>query len=318
MPEEWDGELLARAYEPLTMPDEAAVVLADAGSLRRAYRYCARLTQLHSRTFSLACALLPRPKRQAAQALYAFCRVSDDLVDRPGCYRGLSFSEWRTMALSTRPPADDPVALAWADARSRFGIPLGYAEQLLEGIAMDLQVRRYRTFRELARYCYAVACTVGLMFMHIVDFTSRAAIPYALRLGVALQLTNILRDVGDDWQRGRLYLPLEELSEFGLSEEDIAVGRADSRWREFLAFQIGRARCLYDLAMPGVALLGRDGRLAVAAAAELYRAILHEIEKQGGDVFSKRAYVSLWGKVRRLPRAWWRSQRALAPVARPA
>jgi phytoene/squalene synthetase len=209
------------------------------------------------------------------------------------------------------PPAlDDPVALAWADVRTRYRVPSQYAHQLMDGVAMDFVVRRYATFDELAEYSYGVASTVGLMAMHIIGFRGPEAIPYAIKLGVSLQITNILRDVAEDWRSGRLYLPQEDLSAFDLDEADIAAGRVDDRWRAFMRFQVERNRRLYAEALPGIALLHADGRFAIEAAAELYQAILEDIEARGGDVFSRRAYVSRWGKAHRLPGIWWRARRA--------
>lgn len=208
------------------------------------------------------------------------------------------------------PPCDDPVALAWADTRTRYNIPVRYAEQLIAGVASDATITRYETFDELAAYCYRVASTVGLMAMHIIGYAGRRAIPYAVKLGVALQLTNILRDVGEDWRTGRCYLPQVELAAYGLSEADVARGQVDDRWRAFMRFQIGRTRTLYTEAMPGIALLDRSGRFAIAAAAELYRAILDDIESHDYDVFTRRAHVNAAGKLARLPGIWWRSRQA--------
>jgi 15-cis-phytoene synthase len=146
------------------------------------------------------------------------------------------------------------------------------------------------------------------MSMHIVGFESRDALPYAVKLGIALQLTNSLRDIGEDWQTGGLYLPLNELAEFGLCEADIAAARVDDRWRAFMRFQIDRVQRLYDEAAPGIALLNVDGRFAIAAAAELYRAILGDIEAHDYDVFHRRAHVGLWGKLSHLPGIWWNSR----------
>jgi 15-cis-phytoene synthase len=179
-------------------------------------------------------------------------------------------------------------------------VPARYVEQLLDGVGRDLAQQRYQTFDELAGYAYGVASTVGLMSMHIIGYAGPQAIPYAVKLGVALQLTNILRDVGEDRRAGRLYLPAEELAAFGLTEADLAAGRVDERWRRFMRYQIRRNRRLYAEAWPGIALLNRDGRLAIRAAADLYRAILADIEAHDYDVFSRRAHVSAWGKLRRL------------------
>jgi phytoene synthase len=234
--------------------------------------------------------------------------VSDDLVDGSATGdRRRALAEWRRLAREANPPSDRPVALAWAHTRMCHRIPLVYVEQLLDGVARDLEPTHYRTFDELATYCYAVASTVGLMAMHITGFSGPAAIPYAVKLGVALQLTNILRDVGEDWRAGRCYLPQDELAAHGLGRDDLADGRLDARWQAFLAFQIERTRRLYSEALPGVALLHPDGRFAIAAAAELYCGILDDIEEHGGDVFRRRAFITRGEKLRRLPGIWWRA-----------
>jgi phytoene synthase len=243
--------------------------------------------------------------------LYAFCRVTDNLVDenRPGSDPLRALAEWRDNVTMTHPPAHEPVALAWADTQARFAIPSGYAAQLIDGVGRDINQNRYATFAELAEYSYGVASTVGLMAMHIVGFASAHAVPYAVKLGVALQLTNILRDVADDWRAGRLYLPQDEMDAFGISTADFENGVVTERWRKFMRFQIDRNRQLYAESRDGIALLNPDGRFAIAAAADLYCAILDDIELNDYDVFSRRARVSSWGKVRRLPSIWWQSRR---------
>jgi phytoene synthase len=310
----WENRLLTLAYAPRENGLRTGeTALEDRPALNRAYAHSEEITKEHSATFHLASALLPDEQRQAIRALYAFCRVSDDLVDQPQEKGDLvvvdvaRFERWRHLSLNNNPREDELVASAWADTRTRFNIPPQYAEQLLDGVASDLTIKRYATFPDLANYCYGVASTVGLMSMHIVGFKDDSAIPYAVKLGVALQLTNILRDVAEDWENGRLYLPLEELAAFGLSEADIAARTNDERWKAFMAFQIERARRLYGEAMPGLALLERRGRVAVAAAAELYRAILDDIEAHDYDVFSRRAHISNRQKAVRIPGIWWRA-----------
>jgi 15-cis-phytoene synthase len=318
-PATWESRLLSWAHEALTSPAIDNQIDTEPDILDSAYDYCTRVTRTNSRTFYMASALLPKSKRLAVQALYAFCRSTDDLIDKT---RGLAqadkmFAHWRTRLSNPHPAAHDPVPLAWADAQTRYHIPHGYSDQLITGIMRDRTQKRYQSFAELAEYCYGVASTVGLMSMHIVGFESRDAIPYAVKLGVALQLTNILRDIGEDWQAGRLYLPLEELAEFGLRESDVAAARVDDRWRAFMRFQISRVQGLYDEAAPGIALLNADGRFAIAAAAALYRAILSDIEAHDYDVFHRRAHVGLWGKLTRLPGIWWNSS-ALGRAFRPS
>jgi len=302
----WENQLLAQAYAPLENHRRSDSFSPNVSRLKPAYDLCRDITEEHSRTFFLASVLMPRVQRKAIRALYAFCRISDDMVDEARENRQETLQQWRKRTLEQHPADDDLVALAWADTRVRHGIPQEYAEQLLDGVASDLTKKRYAHFSELADYCYAVASTVGLMSMHIIDYSSREAIPYAVKLGVALQLTNILRDVGEDWANGRLYLPQDELAAFNLTEADIAAGRNDERWQAFMRFQIERARRLYDEALPGIAMLGQQGRLAVAAAAELYRSILDDIERNQYDVFGRRAQVSGWEKLKRLPGIWWR------------
>jgi phytoene synthase len=317
----WEEKLLSRAYEPLCAG--ASVHTGDTGSaadesllLERALAHCAAVTKEHSRTFHLASSLLPAQTRRSIRALYAFCRVTDDLVDRASGDARDVLNAWRGKVLGPVPPEDDLVAFAWSHTMARHAIPVEYAVQLIDGVAEDLNHQRYSSFDELADYAYSVASTVGLMAMHIVGFTGPEAVPFAVRLGVALQLTNILRDVGEDWAAGRLYLPLEELESFGLGEQDIAERRADDRWLAFMRFQISRACRLYAEALPGIAHLAPDGRFAIAAAAELYRAILYEIRESDGDVFHRRVYVKGWQKASLLPGIWWRSRTlSYAPVA---
>lgn len=306
--EAWESTLLRLAEEA----DRQALLVAptDAACERRnaAYRICAEITRANSRTFYLAAGLLPPPKRTAMHALYAFCRLSDDVVDRAGDERALGLAAWRQEVFSPSSDAAHPVALAWRETAARHRIPRRYAEQLVDTVAQDLVVTRYRTFDDLVVYCYGVAATVGLMAMHIVGYSGDDAIPSAIKLGVALQLTNILRDIGEDWQAGRLYLPQDELDAFGVSEAEIAEAAITHRWRALMRFQITRARRLYAESLPAVSRLSRDGRFAIAAAAELYRGILGAIEDNCYNVFSHRARVSGWGKVRQLPAIWLRSR----------
>lgn len=309
----WEYQLLNLAREAFQAQRTVIDVKTDALTLEAAYRHCDALTRFHSKTFYLASGLLPQKKRQATRALYGFCRITDNLVDTPDERSGAqaALENWRRVVTLPQPPTDNPVALAWADAQMRFNIPTGYAQQLIEGVRQDFSRTRYRTFAELAEYAYGVASTVGLMAMHIIGFSDDEAIPYAIKLGVALQLTNILRDVAEDWRNGRLYLPLEELTAHGLAESDIAssvaFGCYDDRWRSLMSTQIAHARQLYRESAHGIRLLNKDGRFAITAAARLYEAILDQIESVDYDVFSSRASVSLLGKVRRLPLIWWQA-----------
>lgn len=305
----WEHQLVDRAFEALATHQPFEFHWAEPSHLDTAYAHCEAVTYEHSRTFFMASALLPKSERRAMRALYAFCRVSDDIVDRGTGDTRRTLRTWQQRAFSHKPPVEDLVATAWADARSRYNIPARYGEQLLDGVARDLTQTRYETFSDLADYCYGVASTVGLMAMHITGYAGPKAIPYAIKLGVALQLTNILRDVGEDWQIGRIYLPLEDMETFGLSETDIANGIVDNRWRNFMAYQIERTRQLYADSLPGISMLGEKGRFAVAAAAELYRAILNDVERNDYNNFTYRAHLNKRKKITRLPGIYWRSRR---------
>jgi phytoene synthase len=305
----WERRLLSLAHEAQSRsPAPTHHTKVEADLLKRAYHHCKALTSRHSRSFYLASSLLPGSQRRAARALYAFCRVTDDIVDRPTGNVEARLKSWQRCILDARSSCDDPVAIAWNDTRVRYSIPDRYAEQLIDGVARDMQQLRYQTFDELVTYCYGVASTVGLMSMHIVGFSSPQAIPYAIKLGVALQLTNILRDVAEDWRAGRVYLPQDDLAAFSLSESDLAAQQVDDRWRAFMQFQIERTRQLYAESWPGLALLHNSGRLAIAAAADLYRKILDDIERHDYNVFHRRAFVSTLAKLRRLPILWWQTR----------
>jgi 15-cis-phytoene synthase len=309
----WEIRLLSAAQEALISPLRRGEMNHDEHVLDSAYRSCEQITYDHSRTFYMASALLPRSKRKAVRALYAFCRTTDDIVDdasRSVEERREALANWKQMVMGECRSQDSPVFLAWANTQEVFRIPSGYASQLIDGCARDLVRNRYDTFDELAEYAYGVASTVGLMAMHIIGYNGVSAIPYAVRLGVALQITNILRDVAEDWKNGRVYLPQQELAAYGLSDADIELGRVSDQWREFMKFQIQRNRELYQEGLPGVALLRLDGRFAIEAAAELYRAILQNIEANGYNVFIRRARISTVGKLLRLPGIWLRSRRA--------
>lgn len=302
----WDIPLLNLAYVERERAERQRVFQLQEDHQQQAYDFCQVLTARHSKSFHLASGLLPRDKKQAVRALYAFCRTTDDIVDFPTADVEQRLAYWERVTRDDNPPHDDPVAVAWVDARNRYDVPRAYAAQLIDGLRRDLTRTRYTTFEELITYCYGVASTVGLMSMHIIGFQSEAAVRYAVKLGVALQLTNILRDVAEDFQRGRCYLPQDELAAFGLTEEAIAGGAVDENWRAFMRFQVERTRRIYAEAWPGIAMLQREGQMAIAAAATFYRAILDDIEAHDYDVFSRRAHVGKWGKLRRVPGLWWR------------
>lgn len=303
----WENQLLALAGNiphPHTRPFFS--YWAGDAALQRAYKQAEKITAEHSRSFYFASGLLPEEKRSAVRALYASCRTVDDIVDESSDdERESQLDYWRGMVESASYADHDLVAAAWADTLTRYHIPRHYALQLIDGVARDLSQSRYQTFEELATYCYGVASTVGLMSMYIVGFQSNEAVPYAIKLGVALQMTNILRDVGEDYRNGRLYLPREELLYYGIHESDIAKGQLTDNWRQFMKFQIDRTRQLYAESWSGVKMLEREGQLAIGAASVFYQGILDDIEKNDYNVFTRRASLNALGKVSRIPRLWW-------------
>ncbi|MCC6241215.1 MAG: phytoene/squalene synthase family protein [Gemmatimonadaceae bacterium] len=280
-------------------------------------RECEQITLVHARTFSLASKLLPAEKRRAAYALYAFCRVADDLVDRADstntqlladqldAYR----NELRA-ALEGKPSSPIFREIAWV-ARAYQVSPAPLFE-LLDGVGRDLVVTTYDTWTELEHYCQGVASSVGEMCTYVFGVPAgpsmRAhAIQYARTLGTAMQLTNILRDVGEDAQRGRCYLPAEDLARFGLTACDVLTNRAvysAPGWRPMMQYEVGRARALYAAAMPGIALLDPDAQRCAAACASGYAAILTAIEAQQYDTISTRARLGNLARAGILWNAW--------------
>ena len=308
----WEPRLISWAHEGLRSRermdlDKISIPDRKSDELEKAFNYCDAVTKKHSRTFYLASSLLNREKRNAVRVLYAFCRVTDDMVDRKEGDVEEKLRRWETLIREPSVDCTDRVVLAWTFIRHCYRIPILYGEQLIEGVKNDLVQNRYNTFDDLVNYCYGVASTVGLMSMHIIGFNNNEAIIYAIKLGIALQLTNILRDVGEDWKLGRLYLPQAELKYFKLSDQDIAAGRVTENWRNFMKFQINRTRKLYEQSIPGIRMLNKDGRFAIASAALLYQGILDDIEKHDYNVFNRRAYISKWDKIYRLPGIWLQS-----------
>jgi phytoene synthase len=246
-------------------------------------RQAAEATARGSKSFYFATRFFPAELAASAHAVYWFCRTTDDIVDENpdiGAARA-ELEQWREGLKGALAGASDgPVILRhFARACARHQIPAEYAFELIEGMRMDLEGVRYRNFEELRVFCYRVASTVGLMMSHVIGYEGDA-LPYAEDLGVAMQLTNILRDVGEDLGRGRIYLPAEELAEFV----------------KLMAFQAERARHYYAKSMPGIAMLRPEGRFAVEIAARVYRGILNEIEAMDYDVFRRRAVVPAWRK----------------------
>lgn len=293
-------------------------------SLENAYELCRQITAKYAKTFYLGTLLMPEAKRRAIWAIYAWCRRTDELVDGPQASTTTdeTLDRWERQLESVfagNPLDDQDVALA--DTLQRFSLDIQPFRDMIAGQRMDLYRSRYETFEELNLYCYRVAGTVGLMSTAVLGVdTSHYTAPWnrereiyipteeAIALGIANQLTNILRDVGEDTRRGRIYLPLEELALFNYTEQDLFKGVVDERWRELMRFQIQRARKYFAMAEKGISILNPDSRWPVWAALMLYRQILDAIERNHYDVFRRRAYVSAPRKFLCLPVAGLRSK----------
>ncbi len=270
--------------------------------LAACYRVCGEIARVHSKTFYLSSLFLSPAKRRAVWAVYAFCRTADDIVDRiaPARERLDAIGAWerKLVAAYDGRANDDPIFVAFAHAARQFEIPIEPALDLLRGARLDVTVRCYATYDALREYCYLVASTVGLLVMPILGTLSPDAAGYGVALGRAMQMTNILRDVGEDARMGRIYLPAEDLERFGCREAAILAGTVDDPFVALMRFQIERVRAMYAQAEPGIALLAPESRYTVRLALSLYREILARIEANRYDVFTRRAHVPLRGKLR--------------------
>nr|QSM05872.1 chloroplastic phytoene synthase 2 [Capsicum annuum] len=292
------------------------VLPGNLGLLIEAYDRCGEVCAEYAKTFYLGTLLMTPDRRRAIWAIYVWCRRTDELVDGPNASHitPQALDRWEARLediFSGRP--FDMLDAALSDTVSRFPVDIQPFRDMVEGMRMDLWKSRYMNFDELYLYCYYVAGTVGLMSVPIMGIapeskaTTESVYNAALALGIANQLTNILRDVGEDARRGRIYLPQDELAQAGLSGEDIFAGRVTDKWRIFMKKQIQRARKFFDQAEKGVAELSSASRWPVLASLLLYRKILDEIEANDYNNFTRRAYVSKPKKLLTLPIAYARS-----------
>jgi len=284
--------------------------------LAESYRACCRLARRAAKNFYYAFWTLPRDKRRAMCALYAFFRRTDDLGDDEpiqGSGFGVQGSGFRDTAEARRAALvrwrsslrramagtfDDPLLPAVVDTVRRYAIPVEYLETSIDGVESDLDRTTFATFDELARYCYQVASVVGLTCVHVWGFRrEQAAYEAAHQCGVAFQMTNILRDVGEDAARGRIYLPREDLERFGVTAEAIRTGIVDDAWRALMQFQADRVEAYYRKARELTSHLEPDGVRIYGAMTEIYYRLFLEIRRRDGDVFASRVRLSIWRKL---------------------
>jgi phytoene synthase len=272
-------------------------------AVREAYSEALAITRREAKNFGWGIALLPRRKREAVAALYAFARRVDDIADDAS----LAASERRKRLESCRAtvealpavPDNDPVLLALSDAVGRYGIPTSALADLVDGGLMDVERARYETFEELREYCRRVAGSVGLACAAVYEPSDPAAArPLAETLGIALQQINIMRDVAEDWRLGRVYLPQEELRRFGVTENDLAAGRVGPAWHALMDVQADRADGLLEDGLRLLPLLDRRSRLCVRMFAGIYRGLLAQMRAREFDVFTTRPHLSAVAKAR--------------------
>jgi phytoene synthase len=283
--------------------------MEDSTDLREAIRACDRVTRGSRTNFYYSFLLLPARKREALIAVYAFCRRTDDLTDAPGASGSAEarIEGWREeldRCYAGRPTS--PITRGLRSAIVRYRIPKSYFEDLIRGVEMDITRNRYPTFESLYPYCFRVASTVGLICIEIFGYRDPSTRRYAEDLGVALQLTNILRDVRTDAARGRIYIPQEDLDRFGCTEEEILAGRKTRAFEALMRFECHRARSYFRRAWGSLPPVDRGSLLAAEAMGRIYYEILTEIERRGYDVHADRVTLPTLRKMRIALEVWLR------------
>jgi phytoene synthase len=294
------------------MPTATPPVLAAA--VEQSYSYCQKIAKDRAKNFYYSFLLLEKPRRQAMCAVYAFMRHCDDLSDDPGALTKdaaqlqQSISLWRVeldRALHGK-MGENPLWPAFCDTVERYAIPHRFFHEMIDGVLSDIEPREMETWEELYEYCYRVASVVGLAVIHIFGFTSVRALLLAEKCGVGFQLTNILRDVREDAEIGRIYLPREDLRRFGVSTEQLRLGMENDRFRNLMRFEAGRARNCYQESEPLIDLIDKKSRNSLWALREIYLRLLARIEKSNYAVLTRRISVPKRTKIALLMMAYFR------------
>lgn len=304
-------------------------LIGEVNEIENAYEYCRQVTRRHAKSFYFAAKFLPRKKQKPICALYALCRHIDDEIDESGIrneaeairavenwktklnevFSGAKFPSQKDAKLGELQTEDQSYVLeAWRDLLKTYKIPQNLPLELIKGVLMDTHVKRFEKFEDLYVYCFRVASTVGLMSTEIFGYTEQKTLEYAEALGIAMQLTNILRDVKEDARMGRIYLPQEDLRRFDVSEKQIFAAQSNENFVELMKFQITRARKFYKKAEQGIPLLEKDTRFTVLLACRLYAKILDKIEQQNYNVFTRRAHTNFSQKILFIPGIWLQAQ----------
>lgn len=291
--------------------DELTAAGISDPQLRASYEECKRLNSLHGKTYYLATLLLPKAKRPFVHALYGFARYADEIVDDLASTltdeeKAVSLNTWGDEVLSglTSGESNDQVGRALIDTVNRFSIPHEHFVAFLHSMTMDLTITEYANYEALMEYVYGSAAVIGLEMVPILGALSPAAYAPAEKLGVAFQLANFIRDVGEDLDRGRVYLPQDELAQFGVDREMLEARKLTPEIVAALKFQIERVRQLQREAAPGILQLEAVSRPCIEAASELYCGIVDEVEAIGYDIFNKRAKTSTARRLRVASKAY--------------
>nr|ACB20515.1 phytoene synthase [Arabidopsis thaliana] len=309
-------QLRSSSYDLDVKKPQDVVLPGSLSLLGEAYDRCGEVCAEYAKTFYLGTLLMTPERRKAIWAIYVWCRRTDELVDGPNASHitPMALDRWEARLEDLfRGRPFDMLDAALADTVARYPVDIQPFRDMIEGMRMDLKKSRYQNFDDLYLYCYYVAGAVGLMSVPVMGIdpkskaTTESVYNAALALGIANQLTNILRDVGEDARRGRVYLPQDELAQAGLSDEDIFAGKVTDKWRNFMKMQLKRARMFFDEAEKGVTELSAASRWPVWASLLLYRRILDEIEANDYNNFTKRAYVGKVKKIAALPLAYAKS-----------
>lgn len=283
----------------MTVVEDRALADSSKTTVDEAYDYCRALTHKHGANFSVGFRFLPLPKRRAVYAAYAFCRLADDIADDPGMAISERLDRWQ--AELDRCYEGKPghlVTIALADSLRSYDIPKSAFVDLIDGCRQDLVKTRYETFEELLEYCRLVAASISDISLAIFGYDRASAIAHGRDLSTALQLTNVTRDIGDDLERDRIYIPRKDLDRFGVSEDDLLERRKSKPVLELVKFQAERARSYFVKAQPLIDEIDRDARFPVTLMGSVYSTVLEEIQKNPLAVLDRRVALSLPQKVR--------------------
>ena len=290
-------------------------------ALRKSYAECKKLNAQHGKTYYLATLLLPPAKRPFVHALYGFARYADEIVDDLSSTlsdeeKASALKSWGDQVLTDIKigKSHDHIGEALVDTVNRFEIPLSYFEAFLKSMTMDLTITEYHTYEDLLEYVYGSAAVIGLQMVPILGVLNPDAYAAAEKLGIAFQLANFIRDVGEDLERGRVYLPITELQASGVTRQMLEDRVLTPQIKAALKFQIARVRQLQKEATPGIAMLSPESRACIEAASELYCGIVDEVEKINYEIFTKRAKTSTWRRIKVALPAFIRARKARALI----